>query len=345
MRKDIEPEHSKSRVNQAGDSIREETATPEDMLVIENWRASHNHILNSWQATLRNRCKGKGIIFAQRLKRRSTIFNKLQREPDMELARMHDIAGCRLIFKNIKELNQYRESLHNSRMKHIRKSPTRYDYISTPASSGYRGIHEVYAYNNVMRKDRPQEWNGLLVEIQYRTIYQHAWATAVEVAGALTGNHAKFDQGSKDHIEFFRITSEIIARAYENLNSCKPHLTNHELIKEFDNLENKIKLLQRLEGVRAVNEHFPVKDKNVILIFSEENDTPQIEIKAFDSMPIATKHYFELEKKYSNQDVDVVLVRSESGASIKNAFRNYFSDTDDFVKLVKSGLKKLKKQP
>lgn len=315
----------------------------EDVLVIENWRASHNHILNSWQATLRQRCKGIDVVFAQRLKRRATIFNKLKREPEMSLARMHDIAGCRLIFKTIEELNDYRESLHASRMKHIRKSPERYNYIDSPAPSGYRGVHEIYKYNNITRKDRPQYWNGLLVEIQFRTVFQHAWATAVEVAGALTGNHAKFNQGSEDNIEFFRLTSEIIARAHEGLTSCKSHLTNHELIKEFNELEVRIKLLRDLDGVRTVNKHFSIQGKSVILVFSEHDGMAHVEVEVFDSMPVATKHYFELEKKYNDQDVDVVLVRSESEANIKNAFRNYFSDTDDFVKLVRSGIKKLKK--
>lgn len=171
MRKDTKPNYSKSRVSLAGANVRNSCASEQDTLIIENWRASHNHILNSWQATLRNRCKGKEIVFAQRLKRRATVFNKLQREPNMALARMHDIAGCRLIFKNIKELNEYRDSLHHSRMKHKRKSPDGYNYIDMPANSGYRGVHDVYEYNNIMRKDRPQDWNGLLVEIQYRTIF------------------------------------------------------------------------------------------------------------------------------------------------------------------------------
>lgn len=114
------------------------------------------------------------------------------------------------------------------------------------------------------------------------------------------------------------------------------------MITEFNNLEDRINLLRHLETVRSVNEHFSIKDKSVILIFSEKDGVPHIEVKKFDSMPVATKYYFELEKEYNGLDIDVVLVRSESEASIKNAFRNYFSDTDDFVKRVRDGIKKLK---
>ena len=63
--------------------------------------------MNVWQKILSKRTKKKKnkIIFAQRLKRKNTIYDKIKRYPDMNLARMHDIAGCRLIFKNIEDIN------------------------------------------------------------------------------------------------------------------------------------------------------------------------------------------------------------------------------------------------
>jgi ppGpp synthetase/RelA/SpoT-type nucleotidyltranferase len=344
MSRDIKPCYSKSVVNQAGENIRKNQFTDDDVNIIENWRASHNHILNSWQATLRNRSRDKDVVFAQRLKRRNTIFNKLQRQPEMKLARMHDIAGCRLIFRNTKELIEYRESLHKARMIHIRKKaeivPYPYNYIATPPKSGYRGIHDVYEY--CARHNRSNTWNGLLVEIQYRTIFQHAWATAVEVAGSLTGNHSKFDQGDLGHKEFFRLSSEIIARAFENSKSCKAAYTNAELIESFTQLEDEIKLLRALDNLSVLSTQTHFKGKNVILIFSEQGkDKYGVRVATFDSLPKATEMYFEYEKIYSGDDI--VLVRAESLESIRNAFRNYFSDAQDFVRLVKRGVSKLKK--
>lgn len=61
-----------------------------------------------------------------------------------------------------------------------------------PKMDGYRGIHDVYEYD--VRSDYGVMWNGLLIEIQYRTLLQHSWATAVEVAGLLTHNNPKFSQ-------------------------------------------------------------------------------------------------------------------------------------------------------
>src|SRR6266480_799338 len=104
------PGGSKSRVNLAGDNIRKGNATQADLKVIEEWRAAHRSVLNTFQAILRTRTKSTNISVAQRHKRRNTIFDKLRRLPRMQLARMDDVAGCRLIFKSIKDLTKFRET-------------------------------------------------------------------------------------------------------------------------------------------------------------------------------------------------------------------------------------------
>ena len=98
------PGGSRSRVNQAGDNIRNNSYGSEDLAIVEDWRAAHRAVLNTFQAILRNRTRKTDIVVAQRHKRRSTIFGKLKRYPDMQLSRMDDVAGCRLIFSDIKTL-------------------------------------------------------------------------------------------------------------------------------------------------------------------------------------------------------------------------------------------------
>ncbi|WP_417788983.1 RelA/SpoT domain-containing protein [Terasakiella pusilla] len=346
MSRDVFPEYSKTRVDRAGAAVRRGTDTPEDLEIIENWRASHNHILNSWQATLRGRIKDKDIIFAQRLKRKNTVFDKLARQGGMNLSRMHDLAGCRLIFKDIKDLYEYRTSLHTAHMYHERhkedETPYPYDYISTPKDTGYRGIHDVYRYK--ARKKRPDSWNGLQVEIQYRTTNQHAWATAVEVSGLITGNHAKFERGEEDNKEFFRLSSEIIARVWEQSNSCYPTLSNKELIDRFDQVEQRTRLLRRLNGVQVLAKEQDYlnnlgRRNNLILSVGENNGKLRVSVSRYQSFPLASAKYFEFEEKYP--DRDIVLVRSDSLDQVKKAFQNYFGDTKNFVRLIKSGLKKL----
>ncbi|WP_193371539.1 hypothetical protein [Pelagibius marinus] len=106
MFKAIPPARSKSEVNRAGNRIRAAGGDPEprDIEIVENWRASHLWVLNTFQASLRRRAKDRPITVAQRLKRRNTIFDKLRREPAMQLARMQDIAGCRFEAMPISEV-------------------------------------------------------------------------------------------------------------------------------------------------------------------------------------------------------------------------------------------------
>ena len=328
----------------AGNRVRLGEATDEDIHVIENWRAAHNKILNDWQSTLRLRCRNHdNAVFAQRLKRRSTIFDKLTRQPNMQLARMHDIAGCRLIFNTIKDLTDFRASVHKSRMKHIRRkaddTPYPYDYIARPHpdNSGYRGIHDIYQY--CARSGRKTEWNNLLIEIQYRTIFQHAWATAVEIAGQLTGNRSKFGQGDEDQKEFFRLASEVIARAHENTKSCYPDLTNSDLLSKFNQMEDQIGLLKNLGQIKVAGTTNDFLKQNYILILSKNNNQP-LQVFSFKTLPEATVKYFDLEKQYSNDDdIDIVLVRAPSEENLRVSYKNYFSDTQDFVKLIHSGVK------
>ena len=44
MSRDTRPESSKSRINKAGKNVRNDSEILEDIIVIENWRASHNHV-------------------------------------------------------------------------------------------------------------------------------------------------------------------------------------------------------------------------------------------------------------------------------------------------------------
>ena len=337
--RNTKPEHSKSRVNKSGRAIRNDTVTQEDVDIIENWRAAHNKILNDWQAALRGRCKGKNVIFAQRLKRRNTIFDKLKRQPDMELARMHDIAGCRLIFPDIETMKEYRGKLHSSWMKHVRRKaddmPYPYDYIEHPHpdDSGYRGIHDIYQY--VARPGRSDSWNGLQVEIQYRTAAQHAWATANEIAGSITGNHSKFGRGDERQKEFFRLASEIIARAHENLTSCYADIDNRDLIENFYKLESEIGLLRQLKNIRLAAEEIDFTRQNVILIYAESSNT--LSVESYEYLPYAQFRYFQLEKELG-EGTDVVLVRAPNQESVRQAYRNYFSDTRDFTNLMDTGL-------
>ena len=328
------PGGSKSRVTRAGAAIRENRASIDDYAVIEIWRAAHRAVLNTFQAILRVRAKGKNIVVAQRHKRKRTIFDKLRRFPKMELARMDDIAGCRLIFESLEELYRFRASVHAARFKHKRRNEVdKYDYIKTPKATGYRGIHDIYEYD--VNSKHGKDYKGLFVELQYRTSYQHAWATAVEVIGFIRESQPKFEQGDARYQRIMALASEIISRAFESSESCIPELSDDEVVREFLILDNQIGLLKLLRGLNAADKEVSTK-RNVILMFSEHEE---LEVKSYRDATDALRALFELERV--NPARDVVLVRADTSDDVRIAFRNYFSDAREFIQLIEVGCEKL----
>ena len=127
---------SKGAVNRAGEALRTSTLGPGQAQTLESWRMAHRDVINTFQALLRGRAKNLDIAVAQRLKRRVTIVDKLSRQPGMQLARMDDIAGCRLIFSDINALHDFRESLHSANLKHVLKNEKdKYNYRSEEHTS------------------------------------------------------------------------------------------------------------------------------------------------------------------------------------------------------------------
>lgn len=99
-----QPRYSKSQVKNAGDRIRGGiTPLDGDAIILDNWRAAHGYLINTFQATLRTRIKQSGIpaIVAQRLKRSVTIIDKLKQGRATNLSNMQDIAGVRIVFNNM----------------------------------------------------------------------------------------------------------------------------------------------------------------------------------------------------------------------------------------------------
>lgn len=327
------PGGSKTRVNSAAAAVRAHTATPEQLARIETWRAAHRHVLNTFQALLRNRTRDSDIVVAQRHKRRTTIFGKLNRFPNMELARMDDVAGCRLIFPDIASLYEFRGALHSAHFNHtLKNDPEKYDYIKNPKSTGYRGVHDVYSYDAASIHGKP--FKGLLIELQYRTFYQHAWATAVEVVGLITEAQPKFQQGDKRYEVALSYASEIIARTCENSLSCHPDLSPENLVKAFVELDGEIGMMAMLRALNSATADVTEK-KNLILIFRGDD----LDIRSHRDATDALRELFRLENEMP--DADVVLVRADSTEDVRIAFRNYFRDATEFVRLIDEGCEQL----
>jgi hypothetical protein len=252
----------------------------------------------------------------------------------MNLARMDDVAGCRLIFRSIADLYKFRADFLKAKFKHKRRNEDdKYDYIKRPKATGYRGIHDVYEYD--VKSNVGTNLKGLLVEIQYRTLVQHAWATAVEVIGFITESQPKFQEGDKSYVEAMALASEILARAFESRKGPLPDIGDEDLVRNFLSLDKELNLMAMLRNLNAANAEVS-ENKNTILVFG---GTRELEVLTYRDATEALRSLFELEKSQPGRDI--VLVRADSSDQVRLAFRNYFNDARDFIKYVDRGCTKL----
>lgn len=126
-----------------------------------------------------------------------------------------------------------------------------------------------------------------------------------------------------------------MARAHESSKGPFPGLLDRDVVQEFLALDSELHLLQMLRGLNATDKAVSAK-RNAILIMSA---TGELEVKTYRETPDALRALFELEKEMP--DRDIVLVRADTSDEIRIAFRNYFSDARDFIKLVEDGCTKL----
>lgn len=202
------PKYSGNQINKAGKIIADPFSTSEErkkaLVILNNWRAAHAYPLQIICSNLRK--KNPNAIVVQRLKRLESITGKIQRFPEMQLYKMQDLGGCRVIVDTIEQVYEAVDKYKNSRIRHILKRE--YDYIANPKQSGYRSYHMVYQFYS----DKKDTYNkNMFIEVQFRTKLQHMWATAVEMMGIYTNSNLKSSQGDYDILRFFELVSSIFA--------------------------------------------------------------------------------------------------------------------------------------
>lgn len=348
-----QPDYSNSAVDRAGDILISRKSNDQEQFnhaldVLSNWRACHGYPMNTFQATLRTRLRRlkSNAIVAQRLKRMSTIIDKLRRFRGMKLARMQDIGGLRAVVKSIKDVTQL-ESIYLMDKKFQHRLVRTDDYIQNPKEDGYRSVHLVYRYKN---KIKP-EYNGLLLELQIRTKLQHAWATAVETMGTYLGQALKSGEGEKKWRDFFAITSSAFAYI-----EGTPRISKYNKMDKKETFDAVAHIAEDIRALNAMESYkFALKiiaDKkgkgsyyHLIILNSLEKKV-RITSYAKDNIKKASEDYTEAEARVANgEKIEPVLVSAGDINSLKRAYPNFFLDVQDFIVRVAAIIEKSKKMP
>lgn len=340
------PEYTKRQINDAGEIIRKDSISPQDramaLKVIDNWRSAHAYPLHVFYMNLRRKAGSRtDILVAERLKRLDSIVGKLQREEGMQLYRMQDLGGCRMVLPTLDEVYSFSEMIQNSRVRHELKKTN--DYIQNPKKSGYRSLHLVYKFKTDTHGKEIYNQYPMLIELQFRTHLQHIWATALETIGLFTNQALKAGRGSKDILRFFTVTSSLFA-IKEGCQVVPGTVDDEtELISEIEQINDQHHVLDMLRAIRTVIDHdatnTPDKRGYYILQLDYEKHTLRRWFFQPSELEKANKLYDYLEEKRGYAPLDIVLVRASSYSTVKAAYPNYFMDIGEFVDIITNYLK------
>ena len=300
--------------------------------VVNQWRASHARPLDTFRTNLRRKVGGRGIV-AQRLKRLPSIVSKLERLPRIRLSEMQDISGCRVVMPTADDAFDVAVEFVTSRIRH---NLVRYhNYISEPRSTGYRGLHLIYEYDS----DLATGWEGMQIEIQLRSQFQHQWATAVETVGAFVGNNLKSNLGHPTWLRFFALMSSVVAlrEGYPIVPSTP--VAEQDLVHEIRRCSQELDVLDRLATFQRVTANIEElrgrRDRIAVLELNLDTGSVRGVEYRTSELAEATETYRAMEERgRGNPRVDVVLVYTDSLNSLRRAYPNYFMDIGEFRQMV-----------
>lgn len=288
---------------------------------------------------------------ASRNKRIETIISKLRRPEKPKLDRIHDIAGTRIIFENIKSLEDYIDILENTELvnfkEKINEDKNRYNYIKNPKSDGYRSIHKVFYYSSNIPYSTLNEKSFNLenkkIELQLRTRLQHIWATTVEIYDIInksnikTGTHNKLE--TKEGL-FFKKCS-LVFEGIESNDVEKIKININEIFRDKDLVE----IYNRLKGIKNIkNIQLPktLGSDEVFILITDLNKgkttfftTEPIEKNDKQDTFLINASYRRLEEKNTKGEYILLLLTLGDIKKLKNVYPNYFLNTNKFISILK----------
>lgn len=316
---------TKGQINKIGKSLlvsiqNKTNPSEQDLLGLQQYRKEFKDplkIASNELLRIMNLIDNEGIV-TYRVKRIESILSKIERQPDMDLARVNDIAGCRCILQNERKVFQFLDELRKSTVLEIVKKNNSdgtskeylYDYINNPKPNGYKSIHVIC---KCLDKS---------IEIQIRDNTQHAWATLVEITDSIykTKIKEKDDDGKTGLAEFLRLYSKS-----KNLKKDERNQINIILKKN--------KYLQKLSRTFSKNlvtirrDWCEVEDTpgNFYLFELPKNNKPKF--KVFNDFSEAEDAYFDsftTEVNQNGANIVMAYVQNKDFSTVSKAYANYF---------------------
>lgn len=338
--------YSKNNVDRVGEILRGKRKVQEysqeeveAFNTFSNWRASHAYPLHIIMKNIKKIAVkiSPDAICVQRLKRVRAIIIKLERFPEMKLSRIEDVGGCRIVMPDVALARKLADQYVSKNKRHKRVKSRDKNYINYPKPDGYRSIHIVYSYYS--RNKVGEVFNGKLIEIQIRSRLQHIWATALETVDLFSHQRMKFGKGDPKWEHFFKLVSS----AFAIMEKCPiingTPTDKKELYNEIRMLEKELRVTERMVAWRATVLQLGNK-KEALFVLTLDMKNKKIKYISFkndkDGWVKANEELSKQEKENNeNKDCDVVLVGADNMNELIYGYKNYFADTEEFIKNLK----------
>jgi ppGpp synthetase/RelA/SpoT-type nucleotidyltranferase len=213
----------------------------DDIGLVEELRERHAGPLRNANANLRHYVRpyfernSEVVSVTQRLKKFSTILDKLDRYPKMRLTSMEDLGGVRAVLPEQVAADEVVRRLRKNWKVHRYR-----DYVRKPKSSGYRALHLI-----VVKQ-------GVKIEVQLRTYLQDYWANQVE----RDSRHLRVDYKSgkgKDEVHAYYVAmSELLTM--REASTAPSHEFSDEIRRRYTAAQPYLAALQP-EFPRAEGDH------------------------------------------------------------------------------------------
>jgi putative GTP pyrophosphokinase len=213
---------SKTKIDRLGDRLRVGPATEGDLRLLDEYRRTFQNAYDTVVRRLRDRGE---FPTGRPAKSTISIIEKLRRE-SLRLSQMQDVAGCRVVVRNVLEQDnlvaELRDEFHRTAIMDRRLSP----------SFGYRAVHII------------AEESGKPIEIQVRTLLQHLWAEASEKSSDVLDPSIKYGGGPEQWRMFLTKSSESVA-AFEVYEVAHFKLTTSKEVADvsYEDFRNKAESL------------------------------------------------------------------------------------------------------
>lgn len=326
---------SRNQLNKAGKIVvanEDVLSTAEALTLIDEWRALHQPVLDELAENVAGVLAANKITPAfssKRLKRMTSIIDKLKHHPDMGLGGLQDIGGARFAFADIPALMRAYECIEKATIENFTLK-TIYNYVGSPKESGYRSIHFVYKYQSL-----DENIDGTLIELQIRTRLQHDWATAVETAELISQSALKASAGDEKWQDYFKLVSAIFARQEnEPTAPAFADFTEADFCNHFDQTERRYKFTEQLKAlvgaVKYADDSSFIQGYVVVYINYKAKIT-QLRHFTLNDIDSANELYSKIESTLDKENGAVVMVSVSDMNELREAYPSYFLNADEFI--------------